>query len=437
MSTEPYLKSLNERLKKLDAPKAQKLFNQWSYNYLVHAKAIHQYSPEIHILLLKYSIHLIYNLAKTHPELSNKINKFFSDNNLELAKIEKMSNNFNPDKYCIFEDFTNFIAKSFEAVENDYKEKILNIKEFSDYAQIIAVYKLLADLLDMVEIWREKDEDLQKFQNLCKFRAIQIMRAKKDYENSPEGKEYENEVNKLNEQIRQEKLLEEQRKKEMMNNQAQNRKTFLARTATHVQGASNYGKKNNLLNVVNSANVSRSPGKMGSKINNDPLNPFSGGFSNPYNLPKPSINIGEINKKLPRKKFNYSKNDKEAQEIHQMYMNYDPGEYEKVSDPNSNQNNNINNYYNINPNPNIQINRNNIDETINMLLKGYEYPGSNEVQINSVPVLFKSEDYYKLRLHIKSVLIPKIIGQLNKNDAEEAYKNSKMLLYYLSLMNSK
>ena len=418
MSVEPYLKSLNERLKKLDAPNAQKLFNKWSYNYLVHAKAIHQYSPEIHILLLKYSIHLIYNLSKTHPELSNKINKFFANNNLELEKIEKMSNNFNPDKYCIFEDFTNFIAKSFEAVENDYKEKVLNIKEFSDYAQIIAVYKLLVDLLDMVEIWKEKDEDLQKFQNLCKFRVIQVIRAKKDYENSPEGKEYENEVNKLNEQIRQEKILEEQRKKEMLANQA--KKSFLTRTATHVQGSSNYGLKNNLLNVAatNNNNISRSPGKMGSKINNDPLNPFSGGISNPYNLPKPSINKGEINIKLPRKKFNYSKNDKEAQEIHQMYMNYDPGEYEKVSNPKNNQNNNINNYYNINPNSNIQINRNNIDESINTLLKGYEYPGSNEIQINSIPVPFKSEDCYKLRLHIKSVLIPKIIGQLNKKDAE-------------------
>ena len=47
-----------------------------------------------------------------------------------------MTNNFNPDKYCIFEDFTNFIAKSFEAVENEYKEKILNRKEFSDYEQL-------------------------------------------------------------------------------------------------------------------------------------------------------------------------------------------------------------------------------------------------------------------------------------------------------------
>ena len=427
MSSEPYLKSLNERLKKLDSSNADKIFNRWSYNYIVHSKAIHQYSPEIHILLLKYSIHLIYILSKTHPELSNKINKFYSDNGLELKKIEKLSNNFNPDKYCIFEDFTNFIAKTFEAVENDYKEKILNIKEFSDYAQIIAVYKLLVDLIDMVEIWKEKDEGLQKFQNLCKFRAIQIMRAKKEYENSPEGKEYENEVNKLNEQIKQEKILEEQRKKQMAQNQIKN--SMLMRTATTVQGANN--NRNN-----NQPNRYFSPGKLGNNYNNISLNPFSGGSSNPYsNLPLPSLKRVDPSQKIAKRRFNYSKNDKEAAEIDQMYMNYDPGQYEKVPAVNNNQINN--NLYNVNPTANIQLNRNNLEVTINYLLKEYEYPGSNEVKFNSAPVLFKSEDYYKLRLHIKSILIPRIISQLKKNESEEAYKNSKMLLYYLSIMNPK
>ena len=430
MTSEVYLKSLNERLKMLDNSSALKLFNQWCYNYLINSKAIHQYSPEIHILLLKYSIHLIYILSKVHPELSNKINKFYSDNGLELTKIEKLSNNFNPDKYCIFEDFTNFIAKTFEAVENEYKEKILNIKEFSDYEQIISVYKLLVDLIDMVEIWKEKDEGLKKFQNLCKFRVIQIIREKKNYENSPEGKEYEKEVNKLNEEIQKEKLIEEQRKKEQM------KKSVLTRTATTVQGATNLRFNQNRNNNNNNNNY-YSPGKIGNNYNNDPFNPFNGGNNNPYNLPKASNIRKETQKKLPRRKFNYAKNDKEAQEIHQMYMNYDPGEYQKVLDPNNNMNKISNNYYNVNPISNIQINRNNIEETINTLLKDYVYPGSNEVKINSTPVLFKSEDYYKLRLHIKSILIPKIINQLNKNEAEEAYKNSKMLLYYLSIMNPK
>lgn len=426
MSAEPYYKTLNERLKKLDASSAEKLFNKWSYNYLVHAKSIHQYSPEIHILLLKYSLFIIYNISKIFPQISNKANKFYLDNRLELSKIQKLSNNFDPDKYCIFEDFTNFIAKTFEAAENDYKEKILNIKEFSDYTQIIAVFKLLVDLLDMVEIWKEKDDGLQKFQNLCKFRVVQIMREKKNYENSPEAKEYENEVNQINEQIKQEKIMEEQRKKEMM------QKNMLVRTSTTVES-----KKNTFMFNQNNNN-SHSPERMRNNFNNGPFNPFSGNMSNPYNLPKASDNKVPTTRKLPKRKFNYSKNDKEAQEIQQMYMNYDPGQYEKVSNSNINQNNNNNNiYYNINPYQDNQINKNNIEEAMNILLKGYEYPGSNEVKINSIPVLFKSEDYYKLKLNIKSLLIPKIISQINKNEAEEAYKNCKMLLYYLSIMNPK
>ena len=428
MSSESYIKTLNERLKKLDSPNAEKLFNKWSYNYTVHSKSIHQYAPEIHILLLKYSIHLIFILSKTHPELSNKIKKFFLDNGLELAKIEKLSNNFNPDKYCIFEDFTNFIAKTFEAVENDYKEKILNIKEFSDYFNIIAVYRLLVDLIDMVEIWKEKDEDLQKFQNLCKFRVIQVIREKKNYENSPEAKEYEKEVNMLNQQIKEEQLMEEKRRQEMI--KEQNKNTMLMRTGTTVQRKNDFS-----FNQFNKKSFS--PVK--NLNNNGPINPFSGGFSNPYNqndLPKASNSKGEIKRKLPRKKFNYAKNDKEAMEIHQMYMNYDPGEYEKVTNVNDKPKN-TNIYYNVNPKQNVQINKNNIEEIMNNLLKGYEYPGSNEVHFNSTPVLFKSEDYYKLRLHIKTILIPRIIAQLNKNEAEEAYKNTKMLLYYLSIMNPK
>ena len=170
MSSDSYLKSLKNRLKSLDTIKAEKQFNKWSYNYLVHTKAINQYSPEMYVLLLKYSIHYIYTLSKVHPELSQKIQKFYSENDLNNEKAETISKNFNPDKYCIFEDFTNFIEKIYEAVENEYKEKILNIKEFSNYAQIISVYKLICDLMDMVEIWKEKDEGLQKFQSLCKFR---------------------------------------------------------------------------------------------------------------------------------------------------------------------------------------------------------------------------------------------------------------------------
>ena len=424
MTSEVYLKSLNERLKMLDNSSALKLFNQWCYNYLINSKAIHQYSPEIHILLLKYSIHLIYILSKVHPELSNKINKFYSDNGLELTKIEKLSNNFNPDKYCIFEDFTNFIAKTFEAVENEYKEKILNIKEFSDYEQIISVYKLLVDLIDMVEIWKEKDEGLKKFQNLCKFRVIQIIREKKNYENSPEGKEYEKEMNQLNEQIKQEKILEEKRKKEEA--EKAKKKSALMKTYTVSKSSSNkYNPyKDKMINNIPSLTATQ----------NDTYNlsnPFADMGINPYNLPPPTKNRSAFTKKFSKKRVVYSENDKELQEINKMYMNYDPGEYQKSPATN------INNYYNIYERPNIQINKNNMEDIMKKLLEGYVYPGSKEITIGEIPVLFKSVDYYKLRLHIKSILIPKIISQLNKNNAEEAYQNCRMLMYYLSIMNPK
>ena len=228
--SDSYLKSLKDRLKKLDSKTAEKQFYKWSYNYLVHTKAINQYSPEMYVLLLKYSIHYINTLSKVHPELAQKIQRFYSENDLNKDKAEKISKNFNPDKYCIFEDFTNFIEKAFEAVENEYKEKILNIKEFSNYSQIIAVFKLICDLIDMVEIWKEKDEGLQKFQKLCKFRVIQIMRAKKAYEESPEGKEYENEISQLKEQIKQDQIMEEKRKKE--EEEKAKKKAFLTKTYT-------------------------------------------------------------------------------------------------------------------------------------------------------------------------------------------------------------
>ena len=160
-------------------------------------------------------------------------------------------------------------------------------------------------------------------------------------------------------------------------------------------------------------------------------NPFADMGINPYNLPLPSKNKSAFTKKFSKKRVVYSENDKELQEINKMYMNYDPGEYLKSPATN------INNYYNIYERPNIQINKNNMEDIMKKLLEGYVYPGSKEITIGEIPVLFKSVDYYKLRLHIKSILIPKIISQLNKNNAEEAYQNCRMLMYYLSIMNPK
>ena len=422
MSSDLYLKSLKDRLKALDKNKAERQFNIWTYNYTVHSKAIHQYSPEIYVLLLKYSIHYLYILSKVHSELNQKIQKFFSENDLNNEKAKKTSENFNPDKYCIFEDFTNFIEKAFEAVEGEYKEKILNIKEFSNYCQIISVFKLICDLIDLVEIWREKDEGLQKFQKLCKYRVIQIIKAKTEYENSPEGKEYEKEMKQLNEQIKKEKIMEEKKRKE---EEEKAKKSQLLKSYTMKKAVVNKFNpyKDIMIDNKNQINNKAKDNYYGLS------NPFADINNNPFNLPPPSKNKSMLIAKLPKRKVIYSEKDKEAQEINKMYNNYDPGEYQKSPDEN--------NYYNIYDKPDIKINKNNIDEIMNLLLKGYEYPGSKEINISEIPVLFKSLDYYKLRLHIKSILIPKIISLLNKNNAEEAHQYSKMLLYYLSIINPK
>ena len=276
----------------------------------------------------------------------------------------------------------------------------------------------------MVEIWKEKEEDLQKFQNLCKFRVIQIMRAKKAYEESPEGKEYEREIRQLNEQIKQDKINEEKRKKE--EEEKAKKKPFLTKSYTISK------KSSKKYNPYNDIMINNPPPLPSTKMDNYGItNPFADMLNNPYNLPPPSINKSALVKKFSKKRVIYSKNDKEAQEIDNMYDNYDPGEYQQ-SPP---ENNNNSNFYNIYDRPYIPINKNNLEDVMKQLLQGYEYPGSKEINIGEIPVLFRSTDFYKLRLHIKSILIPKIISQLKKNNAEEAYQNSKMLMYYLSIMN--
>lgn len=86
-----YLKSLPNRLESLYSKRAEKEFKKWCYNYTIHTKAIHQYSSQMHLLLLKYSIHYLHILSKVHLELSSKIKKFFYENDLDEEKVEKTS----------------------------------------------------------------------------------------------------------------------------------------------------------------------------------------------------------------------------------------------------------------------------------------------------------------------------------------------------------
>ena len=405
MTTDLYLNTLPQRISKLSNPESEKFLKQWTYNYTTNTKSINQYSPEISLLLSKYSIHIIYLLSKYHSNLSQKISLFYKNNKLDPQKAEKTSKNFNPDKYCIYEDYTNFVAKVFESAEGEYKEKLLNIKEFSNYLQIIAVYKLLVDMMDLVEIWKEKDEDLQKFQNLCKFRVIQIIRAKKDYDLNKD--EYDKEFNELNKQVEKEKLLESQMQQNQ-NFSLKKSNTISSNNNNNFNNQYNLNPYQNNFNNNNNLNYNNY-NQTQRNINNSPNNPFSGNC-NPYGLPKVDYSQSSNVKKMPKRKTNYSKNDREVQEINQMYNNYNPGEYDKVSN-----------------------NKNTIEE----VLKNFQYQGSKEVNITNFPIGYKSADYYAIRLHIKSILIPRIISQLKKNENEEAYKNSKLLLFYLSKMNTK
>ncbi len=197
---------------------------------------------------------------------------------------------------------------------------------------------------------------------------------------------------------------------------------------------------NNFQNNSNNMNNNRAQYDDKIKINkNMSYNPFSGfgrggNEINYYdNLPKPSQSYSNNLNKRPLPKRKFKKNDKEAEEINQMYNNYDPGEYTK--DPGYNNDSNNNNIFN--PNYNINNKNDNTISIINELLKDYVYPGSKDINISHFPIDMKSADFYKMKIHIKSFLIPKIIMQLKNNQIDEAYQNARMILYYLSNINSK
>lgn len=400
MSTELYIKTLPSRIQNLQTAIADKLFRKWAFNYQVQTRAVHQYSQEIFILLQKYSLYLIYCIYTSHPQLQSTIYKFFIDNRVDTNNATKITN-FDPEQICVYEDFTNFIAKIYEAAETDFKDKILQYRDFSHYLQLIVAFKLIVDLLDLVEIWKEKDEGLKKFQNLCKFRVVQIIREKKNYENSPEYKECEQELNNLDEQIKQENIQEEQNKK-MLAKQQEEQRNQIARTQT-------LKTENKMQNLFG---ISRT-----STFNTNNNNLKFGKFANPYAQPKKN-NINpqiQIKKNPSKKKVAFGQNDREAQEITQMYMNYQPGDMQ---------------------NNNIQDNSpKTMKQQIDELLKNYEF--KNEVKIIENPVPYKSVDFYKLKIYIKSILIPKITTELGKNQNTEAYHDSQSLLYYLSIMNPK
>lgn len=128
----------------------EKEVNKWIFYYLSHGKAISEYSPELNILLRQYSIKKLYDLSQSNPNLKEKIFDFLHSIMYD-TKAEKISKEFNVDAFCQYEDFINFIEKVFESVEGEYKNKILNY-DFSNYLEIIALYRLIVDITDLVDL---------------------------------------------------------------------------------------------------------------------------------------------------------------------------------------------------------------------------------------------------------------------------------------------
>ena len=178
------------------------LLEKYKYYYIVHGKAISEFSPDLNILLRKFIIKKIYDLSQSTLEIKQQSEDFLNSI-CGLEKSKQISLNFNADKLCKYEDFISFIEKSFESAEEDFNDKIIQ-NDYSNYLQLIAVYRLISDMTDLIDCWKEKDENIQKFQTLCKYRCIQIITAKNDFETKPKTG-IEKEIEELSNDIKNEK----------------------------------------------------------------------------------------------------------------------------------------------------------------------------------------------------------------------------------------
>jgi hypothetical protein len=184
----------------------EELFEKYKFNYLFHGKAISEFSTDLNILLRKFLIKKIYELSQSSSSKVKKKSEDFLNSICGIVKAKTISQTFNADKLCKYEDFISFIEKSFEAAEEDFNNKIIQ-NDFSNYLQLIAVYRLIGDISELIDCWKEKDEKIQKFQILCKYRCIQIMTAKKDFETKPKTG-IEKEIEELSNDIKNEKKKE-------------------------------------------------------------------------------------------------------------------------------------------------------------------------------------------------------------------------------------
>ena len=219
---------------------------KWMFYYLSHGKAISEYSPELNILLRQYSIKKLYDLGQSNPKVKDKVFEFLHSIMYD-TKAEKISKDFNVDAFCQYEDFINFIEKVFESVEGEYKGKILNY-DFSNYLEIIALYRLIVDITDLVDLWKEKDENILKFQTFCKYRVIKIHNMKINEKNRKKT-DVEKEVDQLAEDIKKEEIEKKKQMEEMKKKQIEEMK-----------------KKPKVFNVGNNNNKIQAPQQGGNSL---------------------------------------------------------------------------------------------------------------------------------------------------------------------------
>ena len=159
-------------------PNPKALLSKSIFIYLHHGKSISEYNSQMNIFLRNYCIKQIYNLSLAYPQIQNEANNFFSSLVIKL-KVKDIATNFNPDKYITFEEYIEFLENVFEKAESQYKEDILTY-DFTNYLNIICAYRLITDVCECANEWQENNDKIQSLQNFCKWRIVQIWRAKEN-----------------------------------------------------------------------------------------------------------------------------------------------------------------------------------------------------------------------------------------------------------------
>ncbi len=461
--------------------KLEKYIDQLKFFYLIHGKSISEFSPDLNVLLRRYIIKKIYDYSQSNPSINKKCSDFLNSI-CGIDRAKKISSNFDADKICKYEDYISFIEKSFEQAECDFNDKILE-NNFDNYLQLISVYRLICDMSELIDCWKEKDENIEKFQKLCKFRCIQIISAKKEYDKGPQS-EIDKEISEIEKNIKMSESLKLNKetddkiinsdKKDDVNPQKNNNNIS---SQLNTQKISD--NKKNLIVPKNNYNTNFIDIKENNPYLNITLN-FKEAFKNtlknndnnkekidlddfqlkdnPYNsivVDNSQIKNSSI---LPQKKIIVKQISQEQEEIENMIKNLKGNSLQKenknLNKKNSQQIKNINQNLNKNPKQNMiqsvnqEINKKskqNITSSVQCvkfeqlktnLLNNYKYPGNKKLNIK-FPVIYRDVDYIYLLDYIKKNLIPETISKMEKNDLKSALSQSEMLLYYLVNITTK